>query len=79
MSDKPVDKTHFEELVEAGGGRFEMTVLVQRLLQELARGGFPMVTSEESRSLIDIALQEVLENKIELQESEADALLGTDE
>ncbi len=48
-----------------GGGRFKLTVLLQKRAVELMRGAPPLVKIE-SKSPKDIALEEILAGKIEL-------------
>ena len=43
------------DLEEKFGGRFKLTVIVQRRLRELCRGAAPLVETE-SKNLIDVAL-----------------------
>lgn len=59
-----IRKQEFDTLVKRLGGRFKLTVLIQKRIQELARGAPPLVTVEGSRSLIDIALDEIYQGKV---------------
>ncbi|MBN1418922.1 MAG: DNA-directed RNA polymerase subunit omega [Planctomycetes bacterium] len=58
-----------ERLVELVGGKFKLTVLMQKRLVELNRGGAPLVETESKRP-VDIVVQEILEGKIELAPKE---------
>lgn len=58
-----------EELIKKVGGKFKLTTLIQKRMVELHRpGGRPLVKmdSEEKASLQRTAIQEVLEDLIEL-------------
>jgi DNA-directed RNA polymerase subunit omega len=46
------------------GGRFKLTVLIQKRIQELARGAAPLVALDKGNSLIDIAVEEILQGKV---------------
>jgi len=51
------------------GGRFKLTALLQKRVRELVRGA-PRLVSLDTRNFMEIALQEVLEQKIELSPGE---------
>jgi DNA-directed RNA polymerase subunit K/omega len=48
------------------GGRFKMTVLIQKRVQELVRGASPLVVidKELKPSVIDVAVEEILLGKV---------------
>ena len=70
-----MEKQEIDDLAESVGGRFRLTVLLQKRLRELARGAVPLVETE-SRNLIDIAMAEVRAGKVTYEgqdlEKEAD-------
>lgn len=68
-----IRKQEFDVMVKRAGGRFKLTVLIQKRIQELARGAPPLVALEGSRSLIDIAFEEIHQGKIGLDPVEEDA------
>lgn len=55
-----------DEIVRKLGGRFKFTSLVQHRIRELMDGARPLV-EREGRSDFEIAIQEVVEGKIEYQ------------
>ena len=68
-----------DEIVRKLGGRFKFTALVQHRVRELMEGSRPLV-EREGRSDFEIAIQEVVEGKIEYQtiedqQAEDEALL----
>ena len=65
----------YERAIEKLGGAFKLTVLVQKRVREIIRGASPLVPVTSDMSPIDIALKEVLEDKIGLTE---DLLLRTE-
>ncbi len=52
-----------DEVVKKVGGKFRLTALIQRRLRELIDGSRPLV-DPKGKTLIEIALQEVEEDKI---------------
>jgi DNA-directed RNA polymerase subunit K/omega len=64
----------YERAIEKLGGAFKLTVLVQKRVREIIRGASPLVPVTSDMSPIDIALKEILEDKIGL----TDDLLGID-
>lgn len=50
-------------IVEKTGGRFKLCTLIQRRIIELMDGARPLV-ERDGRSDLEIAIQEIMENKI---------------
>ncbi len=70
-----------EEIVDKVGGRFKLTALIQRRLQQLVEGARPLV-ERDGRTDLEIVIEEILQDKITLSFDEdaaskrpADALL----
>ena len=62
----------YDDLVEKVGGKFKLSVLVQKRLKELMRGARPLVDIDTDDKL-EIIYAEILEDKIDLV-SEEEAL-----
>lgn len=60
-----------EEAVRRVGGRFKLTVLLEKRVRELVKGA-PSLVETDAINPIDIALDEILAGKIEITESESD-------
>ena len=60
-----------EELETKIGGRFELTVLLQKRIRELVAGA-PRLVETRSENPIDIAIEEIRAGKIDLIEEDAD-------
>lgn len=58
----------YDRAIEKVGGAFKLTVLIQKRVREIIRGASPLVPVTPEMSPIDIALREVLEDKINLAE-----------
>ena len=55
-----------EEVVEKAGGRFKLCALIQRRLVQLMEGARPLV-ERDGRSDLEIAIDEILQDKITLE------------
>ena len=62
-------KMKVEEAIRKVGGRFKLTVLIQKRIQELNKGA-PRLVSSTSKNLIDVVLDEILQEKIHLVREE---------
>lgn len=54
-----------DQIVEKVGGKFRLTALIQRRLKELVEGARPLV-NPEGKTLVEIAIQEVQDDKIQI-------------
>jgi DNA-directed RNA polymerase subunit omega len=59
-----IDELKSEEIVKKVGGRFKLTALVQRRLAELLQGGRPLIKDIEGKTMLEIVIQEILQDKI---------------
>lgn len=55
-----------DEIVEKAGGRFKLTVLIQRRLIQLMEGARPLV-ERHGRTDLEIVIEEILRDKITLE------------
>lgn len=55
-----------EEIVEKAGGRFKLCALIQRRVVQLMEGARPLV-ARDGRSDLEIAIAEIMEDKISLE------------
>jgi len=63
-----IDALKDDALIKKVGGQFRLTALVQRRLKELIEGARPLVETE-GKTIIEIAVAEVHENKIAIDYS----------
>ncbi len=61
-----------EAIVEKVGGRFKLTALLQHRWRELLNGARPLV-ERNGRSDLEVAMQELLEDKITIELERTDA------
>ena len=57
----------YDQGVEKVGGAFKLTVLLQKRVRELVRGATPLVNADETANPIDVALDEILQDKISFE------------
>ena len=56
------------EIIEKVGGRFKLTALVQRRLEELMQGSRPLIEDTKGMTQMEIVVQEILQDKIEIDD-----------
>jgi DNA-directed RNA polymerase subunit omega len=57
-------REEYEKAIEKIGGSFKLSVLLQKRVRELVKGAQPLVEVKPDTNPIEIALREVLEDKI---------------
>jgi DNA-directed RNA polymerase subunit omega len=55
--------TELDQMSEKFGGRYKLTVLIQKRLKELVKGGQKLVELED-RNLINVVLEEIRQGKV---------------
>lgn len=66
-----IEALQSEGLIDKVGGRFKLCVLIQRRLNELLDGARPLV-DRRGRSDLDVAIDEIMRDKITLRYAEED-------
>lgn len=56
-----------EDIVNKVGGRFKLVALMQKRLQELLEGSRPLIDDIEGKTLLEIVAQEILQDKIAIE------------
>ena len=59
-----IDELKSEKIVNKVGGIFKLTALVQKRLGELLQGARPLIEDTEGKSMLEIVVQEILQDKI---------------
>jgi len=67
-----IEELKSTELINKVGGRFKLTALIQKRLDELVQGARPLIEDTEGKTMLEIVIQEILQDKItaEMQDSE---------
>jgi DNA-directed RNA polymerase subunit K/omega len=68
MGDK-TPKIDIEALIAKTGGSFQLTVLMQKRIKQLKTGSSKLVDTQ-SKNLLEIIAQEIMEDKIKLEREE---------
>jgi DNA-directed RNA polymerase subunit omega len=63
-----LDELKSEEIVNKVGGRFKLTALVQKRLSELLQGSRPLIEDAEGKTMLEIVVQEILQDKIAIDD-----------
>jgi DNA-directed RNA polymerase subunit omega len=69
-----IEELKSTELIKRAGGRFKLTALIQKRLDELVQGARPLIEDTEGLTMLEIVVQEILQEKItsEMADSERD-------
>ena len=59
-----LDELKDSELIKKVGGRFKLTALIQKRLSELVQGARPLIEDAEGMTHMEIAIKEIIEDKI---------------
>lgn len=65
---KMIEELKSEEIVKKVGGRFKLTALIQKRLTELLQGSRPLIENTEGKTMLEIAVQEILQDKIAIND-----------
>jgi DNA-directed RNA polymerase subunit omega len=65
---KMIDELKSEKLVNKVGGKFKLTALVQKRLGELMQGGRPLIKDTQGKTMLEIVIQEILQDKIAIDD-----------
>ncbi|MFB3891481.1 MAG: DNA-directed RNA polymerase subunit omega [Phycisphaerae bacterium] len=61
-----------EEIVNKVGGRFKLTALIQKRMVELMQGSRPLIERKRGMTDMEVAIQEILEDKIAIDYEKSD-------
>ena len=56
-------------IVRQAGGRFKLSSMIQKRMLELMEGSRPLIRETEGRTMMEIAVQEIKEGKIMIDEA----------
>jgi DNA-directed RNA polymerase subunit omega len=59
-----IEELKSTKLIKKMGGRFKLTALIQKRLDELVQGARPLIDDAEGLTMLEIAIQEILQDKI---------------
>ena len=61
-----IEELRNTDIINKVGGRFKLSVLIQKRMLELMQGARPLIEDTEGKTTIEIVVQEIAEDKIEL-------------
>ena len=61
-----IDDLKSTDLVNKVGGRFKLTALIQKRLQELVQGARPLIEDTEGKTQLEIVVEEIKDDKIKI-------------
>lgn len=64
-----IEELKSNEIIKKVGGRFKLTALVQRRLEELIQGARPLIEDVEGKTTMEIVIQEILRDKISVDDN----------
>jgi DNA-directed RNA polymerase subunit omega len=59
-----IDEIRNATLSKKVGGKFKLTALIQKRLNELMQGSRPLIENAEGKTQLEIVVQEILQDKI---------------
>jgi DNA-directed RNA polymerase subunit omega len=59
-----IEELKSTEIINKVGGKFKLTALIQKRLDELLQGGRPLIEDAEGKTHLEIVIQEILQDKI---------------
>jgi len=67
-----IEELKSTEIVNKVGGKFKLTALIQKRLQELMEGARPLIDDTEGKTQLEIVVQEILQDKIAIDYDASD-------
>ncbi len=61
-----------DEIINKVGGKFKLAALVQKRMGELLQGSRPLIEQTEGKTMLEIVVQEILQDKIAIEGSPLD-------
>ena len=62
-----IEELKSTDLINKVGGKFKLTALVQRRLEELAQGARPLIEDTEGKTQLEIVVAEIMQDKITME------------
>jgi len=59
-----IEELKSTDLINKVGGRFKLTALIQKRLDELIQGSRPLIEDSEGKTHLEIVVLEILQDKI---------------
>jgi DNA-directed RNA polymerase subunit omega len=69
-----IEELKSTKLINKVGGRFKLTALVQKRLDELVQGARPLIEDTEGKTMLEIVIQEILQDKITMEITDSQSI-----
>jgi DNA-directed RNA polymerase subunit omega len=73
-----IEELKSTDIINKIGGKFKLTALIQKRLDELMQGSRPLIEDAEGKTHLEIVIQEILQDKITIDQ-EAGGLRESEE
>ena len=71
-----IEELKSDRIINKVGGRFKLTALVQRRLGELLQGARPLIEDSEGKTMLEVVVQEILQDKITIDDGLPTSITG---
>jgi DNA-directed RNA polymerase subunit omega len=69
-----IDELKNTELINKVGGKFRLTSLIQKRLREIMEGSRPLIDDTEGLTTLEVVIQEILQDKIVIDDGSQEPL-----
>ncbi len=63
-----IEELKSTDLINKVGGRFKLTALIQKRLDELVQGSRPLIEDSSGKTMLEVVVQEILQDKIAIDD-----------
>jgi DNA-directed RNA polymerase subunit omega len=67
-----IEELKSTDIIKKVGGKYRLTALIQRRLDELMEGARPLIEDTEGRTQLEVVIQEILQDKIAIDYEASD-------
>jgi DNA-directed RNA polymerase subunit omega len=68
-----IEELKSTDIINKVGGKYKLTALIQKRLAELMDGARPLIEDAKGKTQLEIAIQEILQDKITIDTEAGDA------
>lgn len=62
-----LDELKSDKIINKVGGKFKLAALIQKRMEELLQGSRPLIEETEGKTMMEIVVQEILQDKITIE------------
>jgi DNA-directed RNA polymerase subunit omega len=68
-----IEELKSTELINKVGGRFKLTALIQKRMDELVQGARPLIEDAEGKTMLEVIVQEIMQDKITVESPDSES------